>query len=84
MSKVSPFEILHLGFKLEEMEQFGIACSNGDAEEGLSYAVHCLGSQRVADVVIESKNKDVALLAISEVDDFDGADKTRIIEVFAL
>lgn len=72
---------LCLAFTIDEKGILAPSFMFGDAEEQLSYAVNQFGSERVASLIVNAKNKDIALLALTEVDGFSDADKKRIQEI---
>jgi len=79
---VHPMEVQFcLEFTAAEKTRLAPAFMFGDAEEQLSYAIDQLGSERVATLIVEAKNTDIALLALTEVDGFSPADRERLQQV---
>jgi hypothetical protein len=77
--RVHPMEVAAcLGFTKQEREILSPTFAFGDAEEQLSYPVNQLGSERVATLIVNSKNGDIARLALTEIEDFDEGDRSRL------
>lgn len=67
-----------LAFTKEEKRVMAPSFAYGDAEDQLSYAVHAFGSKRVADLVVAAGDKDIGVLALTEVQGFAEEDLVRI------
>lgn len=77
--RVHPMEVqLRLDFSDAERAILSPSFTFGDAEEQLSYAVHQFGSERVATLIVNANDRDIAELALTEVDGLSEPDKDRI------